>query len=257
LNGNTANLRLFKVVSESEGAVTAEQSSGAIIPNEKYLIVGINSNNNYALTNEQYPGDGKANNTRLIGAQVSITGTTLTYTDSNLSDNYSALWQFSTVEEGEKSFISSFVGSMRYYNSSIDGGSSPNNSRIVQAMIIYVYSDRVVLQMKNYGETGTINGITINKELEPYTIIRPGIQTGISSPATENIRISPSGRNLVVKGGKDCKIDIFNIMGQPVVSKRIEQDTQTIDLPVKKQIILIRVESQNGFSKSLKAYIPE
>lgn len=259
LNGNTVNLRLFKVVSESDGTVTAEQSSGAIIPNEKYLIVGVNSSNNYALTNEQYPGNGSTGSTRLIGVSVSITGTTLTYTDSNPSDDYSALWQFTTVEEAAKSFVSTFVGSMRYYNNSIDGGSSPNNSRIVQAMIIYVYSDKIVLQMKNYGETGTINGVTINKDLEPYTIIRTvkDIETGAGSPVMDNIQISQSGRNLVVKGGKDCKIDIFNIMGQPVASRWIEQDAQTIDFQTKGQIVFIRVQSKSGFSKSLKAYISE
>ena len=39
-------------------------------------------------------------------------------------------------------------------------------------MIVYVYADRVELTMKNYGESGTINGITINKDLVPYVTYR-------------------------------------------------------------------------------------
>ena len=61
---------------------------------------------------------------------------------------------------------------MRYYSNSIDGGSSINDSRIIQAMMVYVYADRVELKMKNYGESGTINGITINKDLTPYVSYR-------------------------------------------------------------------------------------
>jgi hypothetical protein len=61
---------------------------------------------------------------------------------------------------------------MRYYSNSIDGGSSVNDSRIIQALMVYVYADRVELKMKNYGESGTINGITINKDLTPYVSYR-------------------------------------------------------------------------------------
>ena len=39
-------------------------------------------------------------------------------------------------------------------------------------MMIYVYSDRIVLQIKNYGESGNISGIQIDKDPEPYTVFR-------------------------------------------------------------------------------------
>lgn len=71
------------------------------------------------------------------------------------------------VPEGEPSFITSFMGSMRYYNNKIDGMVGPNDSQIVQALMIYVYEDRIVLQMKNYG---TQNGGS--QEIEPYVIVR-------------------------------------------------------------------------------------
>ncbi len=63
------------------------------------------------------------------------------------------------------SFISAFMGSMRYYSNSIDGNVGPSNSKVVQSLMIYVYRDKIVLQMKNYGIS---NG---GKEiLEPFTI---------------------------------------------------------------------------------------
>ena len=49
------------------------------------------------------------------------------------------------------SFISAFMGSMRYYSNSIDGNVGPSNSKVVQSLLIYVYRDKIVLQMKNYG----------------------------------------------------------------------------------------------------------
>lgn len=63
------------------------------------------------------------------------------------------------------SFISAFMGSMRYYGNSIDGSVGASNSKVVQSLLIYVYKDRIELQMKNYG---IMNG---GKEiLKPYTI---------------------------------------------------------------------------------------
>jgi len=64
-----------------------------------------------------------------------------------------------------ESFISSFMGSMRYYANSIDTSVGASNSKVVQSLLIYVYRDRIELQMKNYG---IMNG---GKEiLKPYII---------------------------------------------------------------------------------------
>ena len=50
---------------------------------------------------------------------------------------------------------------------------------IVQALMVYVYKDRVELHMKNYNKSGTINGITVNKYLVPYISYRE-----VKDPAT-------------------------------------------------------------------------
>lgn len=49
------------------------------------------------------------------------------------------------------SFTSAFMGSMRYFSNSIDVTVGTSNSKVVQALMIYVYRDRIELQMKNYG----------------------------------------------------------------------------------------------------------
>ena len=52
------------------------------------------------------------------------------------------------------SFITAFMGSMSYYRNSFDPGwlDAPDPA-IVQALMVYVYNDRIVFQMKNYGRT--------------------------------------------------------------------------------------------------------
>ena len=65
------------------------------------------------------------------------------------------------------------MGSMRYYYNTIDPGDMPvETPNIVQALMVYVYPDRVELHMKNYNRSGTINGITVNKNLAPYISYR-------------------------------------------------------------------------------------
>ncbi len=63
------------------------------------------------------------------------------------------------------SFISAFMGSMRYYANSIDGSVGASNSKVVQSLMIYVYKNRIELQMKNYG---IMNGG--QEILKPYVI---------------------------------------------------------------------------------------
>ncbi|MGI6264097.1 MAG: metallophosphoesterase [Acutalibacteraceae bacterium] len=48
-------------------------------------------------------------------------------------------------------FVTSFMGSMRYYSTKLDAGASAKDSNVVQALMVYVYEDQIVLQMKNYG----------------------------------------------------------------------------------------------------------
>lgn len=79
------------------------------------------------------------------------------------------------------SFISVFMGSMDFWDN-IPNGNSFNRdmtdakNHVYQALMIYVYNDRIVFKMKNYGKTGTFsnwNGsVTVKKYLIPYTVMR-------------------------------------------------------------------------------------
>ncbi len=167
----SSQILAFEVEDPNSPTVAAKQVT-AVTAGKTYLLVGVKNGAYYALTDEMYM-EGDAAGQRMVGAPVTITDGTITFTQGTSS----VLWtigekEIVPVEPGTKSFFSAFMGSMRYYNNTIDGGSTVNDSKIIQAMIVYVYPDRVELKMKNYGQSGTINGVTVNKDLEPYVSYR-------------------------------------------------------------------------------------
>lgn len=167
-NKEAKDMLLFKI-DNPEGVGELKTTQVSSIENGKsYLIVFKADDIYYALTNESNGKPGGER--RLKPVSLSVNNTEVVYSDINPNDDYSALWTITKKEQvrGVKSFFSSFVGSMRYYNNSIDGSVGINDSRIFQALLIYVYADRVVLQTKNYGESGVINGITISETPAPF-----------------------------------------------------------------------------------------
>lgn len=177
-NSAPAVTYIYKVVSEEDGMITLQRGATPE-PGGTYMFVGQNAKDAstyYAVTNEHY-SDGNSSQ-RLIGKQITtledgIPAATLVM---NASDIQTCLWLLEDkpeAKEGEGSFFSSFMGSMRYYYNSIDTGDPSDMPTVVQALMVYVYSDRVVLSMKNYNQTGMLQGITINKELATYTSYRP------------------------------------------------------------------------------------
>lgn len=178
--GDASVIYLYKVKSVEGGTITGERAS-SFNANDSYILVGQRSGAYYALSNTLYNA-GSADQ-RMESVEGSFVGDTFT-----VSGGDNLLWKFTAaasdpVETADPSFVSAFMGSMRYYNNSIEGDVSVTGPRVVQAMMVYVYSDRLVLQMKNYGETGSVNGVHIAPELEPYTIFRsiekdPNVNTG-------------------------------------------------------------------------------
>lgn len=172
MTNTSSQILAFEVEDPNSPTVAAKQVT-AVTAGKTYLLVGVKNGAYYALTDEMYM-EGDAAGQRMVGAPVTITDGTITFTQGTSS----VLWtigekEIVPVEPGTKSFFSAFMGSMRYYNNTIEaGGSTVNDSRIIQAMIVSVYPDRVELKMKNYGESGTINGVTVNKDLEPYVSYR-------------------------------------------------------------------------------------
>ena len=173
-NTNSCPTYIYKVSEMNESGIKAEVTT-EIIDGERYVLVTQNHNNTseyYALTSEIYNGN------RLVGLKVTRNGDEITLKATDTK----AVWTISKYTQplGEPSFFSAYMGSMRYYYNTIDPGDMPvETPNIVQALMIYVYKDRVELHMKNYNKSGTINGITVNKYLVPYISYRE-----VKDPAT-------------------------------------------------------------------------
>ena len=113
---------------------------------------------------------------------------------------------------GEKSFTSLFMGSMRYYANSIDGWVKEANSQVVQALMVYVYYDRVEFCMKNYGtraaEEWDLIPYVVEKQVIPYPtaepIPTPDIAPGINP--TPALTPAPGNNNVVVKAPDKASI---------------------------------------------------
>lgn len=103
-----------------------------------------------------------------VGATRSLTPAN-TYSVTALSTYF---WRAELPEAAEPSFVSSFMGSMRYYNNSNGepANSSYNGRKLIQGLIIYVYPDRIVFNMKNFRNNA---GARVRNELAPYVVKRP------------------------------------------------------------------------------------
>lgn len=187
-NANKYPTYFFKVTKKDETGIVAEKvtklESGAV-----YVIVAENAKDRYklyAVTNEGYPA---TNSNRLVGLAVMVTDNKITLDASQTN----ALWKLEEVKEetAQPSFFSAFMGSMRYYYNTIDPGDMPvETPNIVQALMVYVYTDRVELHMKNYNRSGTINGITVNKNLAPYISYRKvDVPTGIQGVQLKDVHV--------------------------------------------------------------------
>ena len=153
----------------------------------------------YAVTNEEYETSGSH---RLIGLQVTDNNGTITIPATNSN----AVWKMTAYKqkEGTPSFFSAFMGSMRYYYNTIDPGDMPvETPNIVQALMVYVYADRVELHMKNYNKFGTINGITVNQYLTPYISYR-------------KVEVPNDIKTVEVKDALIQTYNIYDMSGRPV-----------------------------------------
>ncbi|MBQ0089682.1 MAG: metallophosphoesterase [Prevotellaceae bacterium] len=92
-------------------------------------------------------------------------------------------------EIGAPSFMSAFMGSMRYYTNAMNGDYLPvADPEVAQALFMYVYSDRVEFKMKNYNRSGIISGIKISKELAPfYSYRKVEPITGVGSVLKDDV----------------------------------------------------------------------
>lgn len=203
-SGNTAvfPVSLYEVDSRTADAVTGHKVASFRL-GKQYFITGVKDDVTYAVSCELYSAGSNAQ--RMLSSVVTFDGET-----ASVPADDKLMWEFTEMPESDPSFFSAFMGSMRYYNNSIEGDVSVSNSRIVQAMMIYVYSDRVVLQIKNYGESGDIKGIQIDKDPEPYTVFRRVSKDDSEANGISNVAADRSER-------PDA---IYDVLGRRVISPR-------------------------------------
>ncbi len=182
-------LGIYEQISEEDGTYHFEPAAG-VSDEGTYAIVSHVGDSYYLFTNED--NDATGIDLRMIPTTVDALERGFDYREKG---------------NAKPSFITSFVGSMRYYSSSIDGGSSPDDSKVVQALMVYVYRDRVELQMKNYGSYQYYDqpypgnpSIVISRYLKPYITYRKVINNyadteKLESTIEEMDRISLKGYN--------------------------------------------------------------
>ena len=213
-NTNYCPSYLYRVTQMDDTSIKAELAS-EIEDGEKYVIVVRNNNNQtqyYAVTSEIYNGN------RLVGLLVTRDGNEVTLKGTDTK----AVWTISTyvTPEADASFFSAFMGSMRYYYNTIDPGDMPvETPNIVQALMVYVYKDRVELHMKNYNKSGTINGITVNKYLVPYISYRDvkDPATSINSVELKDYYVEPVGTHDITGRSLPSPQRGINIVGNKKV----------------------------------------
>lgn len=178
VNGNTAT----RVAAPTDG--------------KDYLIIGYKGGAFYQMTNEN---NGAATNASLRELSEEVAGMESPGETIAFNGNQKALWHFTVVPEvvAEPSFMSIFMGSMRYNNLNSNSSPGVSDSPIIQALDVTVYSDSIVLEIKNYGQTGHLTGSAVSptlvEPLAPYVIHRAvthsestGDMVNIATPLKKN-----------------------------------------------------------------------
>ena len=203
----------FEVVDATASTVKANKVTdfSTIEAGKQYIIVGIFNKKYYALTNAL---TGDASKQRIQGYNV---GNTLP-TQLSLSNANARPCIYNLEEADEQpdptpstvtpSFVSSFMGSCRYYSNAVTTGSGDaEENPIVQGLMIYVYENRIELRMKNFGTVeadGTVRGtsasgkstgsVKLTNPPTPYTIFR-----AVSTEQVDPVEPQPEASHVFVK----------------------------------------------------------
>lgn len=181
----------FEIEDPTAETLTAHKVS-ELKNNACYFIVHQYSSEGYSALGTAVVDMTGAGKYRIKGTEIKEFSASTTTLTLSAADFKNCIYQYEAVAQSagddddddsgdvtgaEPSFVSSFMGSMRYYNNDIEGGWQPANyekdAKIIQALMIYVYNNRIEFHMKNYGQSGKMtSSITVNKDLIPYTIFR-------------------------------------------------------------------------------------
>ncbi len=182
-----------------------------------YLIVNTHLKKSYALSN--FPTENLQTGAKGIGStEVTVESDTIRMDKSLLENCIYTLEKYEEIP----SFFSVFLGSCRYYDNDIDGGWTSENyekpSKVIQGLMIYVYTDRIEFHMKNYGDefgnvtkrsdNKTPSGQIINEELVPYIVYRK-----MEKHTGREPQPMPTNINEISAAGSEL---FYNVYGMPV-----------------------------------------
>ena len=118
--------------------------------------------------------------------------------------NTTIQWTFE--RNWSKSFTSCFMGSMRYNDLNTNVSPGVGEPQIIQALIVRVYNDSIVLDMKNYGQTGHLQyaavSPTIADPIKPYVIRR---QTQKANLLTYTVNITGTDEGAIIFDGNEYR----------------------------------------------------
>ncbi len=290
LSSTASDLKFFRLTATSKTespwvtGVRVTKKAADLDLSEQYIIVGTSGDKDYVMSDENKSGK--------LGSSSSIkypNDSTFTYTSSSGWYNASAsatngiIWQISeapasgntgqgtdisTPQQEEQAndnvgMVTCFMGSMRY--NSFDSNSSPgtSDSPVIQALMVYVYSDSIVLQMKNYGKTGSVSGSAISAEisnpLKPYVIKRTVVgatnqNTGIVQDNTIRTRAFFLGNTLMLTDAQPGdEIKLYDLAGRCLYKNIVTSNAEQFDIDnVADGIMFVCLTDKNGKNTTLK-----
>ena len=290
LSQTVTDLKLFRLTATSKTespwvtGVRVTKKASDLDLSEQYIIVGASGGKDYVMSDENKSGS--------LGSSSSLkypNDSTFTYTSSsgwynasssatngiiwNISDAQASTGSGSTGETTEPTqpeqpksnvgMVTCFMGSMRY--NSFDSNSSPgtSDSPVIQALMIYVYSDSIVLQMKNYGKTGAVTGsaisANINNPLKPYVIKRKVVgtekmQTAVESNSTQKQHAFFIGNTLMLTDVRvGDRLEVFDITGRSIYKDVINSNAEQYDLPYQAGgVLFVSLSGEGGRQSTLK-----
>lgn len=181
-----------------------------------YLIVNTHLKKSYALSN--FSAKDRTGVEGIGSTEVTVESDTIRMDKSLLENCIYTLEKYEEIP----SFFSVFLGSCRYYDNDIDGGWTSENyekpSKVIQGLMIYVYTDRIEFHMKNYGDefgnvtkrsdNKTPSGQIINEELVPYIVYRK-----MEKHTGREPQPMPTNINRIPVNGSEL---FYNVYGMPV-----------------------------------------
>lgn len=185
---------IYEIISDTTVAKITDISNIKYGKNYLYIAHSAKDSTLYAMKTSYYSGNTGP-------SYYGLSANTKQASDTlHIKVNTSIQW---TLEKNwSMSFKSCFMGSMRYNDLNTNESPGTSEPQIVQALIVRVYNDSIVLDMKNYGQTGhlqyTAVSPTIADPIKPYVLRRT---TQKADLLTYTVNIAGSDEGAIIFDG--------------------------------------------------------